>query len=41
MPKENQSSLRVEVPTNLIAPRGMVRSEEIDNCRFTMAETTM
>ena len=38
-PNENQSSFSVDVPTYLIAPRGIVRSEEMDNCRFTRAET--
>lgn len=40
-PSENQSSFNVEVPTYLMAPIGMVRSEEIDSCRFTRAETTI
>ena len=40
-PKENQSSFSVDVPTNLIAPNGIVRSDEIESCRFTIADTTM
>ena len=40
-PRENQSSLSVDVPTYFIAPNGIVRSEEIDNCLLTMAWMTM
>ena len=40
-PNENQSSLRIDVLTYLIAPSGMVRSDCIDSCRFTRACTTM
>ena len=40
-PRENQSSFSVDVPTNLIAPSGIVRSEEIESCRFTIADTTI
>ena len=40
-PKENQSSFNVDVPTNLRAPNGIVRSEEMESCRFAMAETTI
>ncbi len=40
-PNENQSSFSVDVPTNLIAPNGIVRSDEIESCRFTIADTTM
>ena len=35
-PSENQSSFSLDVLTNLIAPKGMVRSEEMDNCRFNI-----
>ncbi len=40
-PMENQSSRKVEVLTYLIAPRGMVRSVEMDSCWLTTACTTM
>lgn len=40
-PKESQSSLSVDVPTNLMAPRGIVRSDEMESCRFTMVDTTI
>lgn len=40
-PKENQSSLSVDVPTNLRAPKGIVRSDEMESCRLTMVDTTM
>ena len=36
-PKENQSSLSVDVPTYFMAPNGIVRSDEMDNCLLTMA----
>ena len=40
-PRENQSSFSVDVLTNLMAPNGIVRSDEIESCRFTMADTTI
>ena len=40
-PRENQSSFSVDVLTNLMAPNGIVRSDEIESCRFTIADTTI
>ena len=40
-PRENQSSFRVDVPTNLMAPNGIDRSDEMESCRFTMVDTTI
>ena len=41
IPKENQSSLRVDAPTYLMAPIGIVLSDLIDSCLFTTSESTM
>ncbi len=41
MPNENQSSFRVEVPTYLMAPMGIVLSDLIDSCLFTTSERMM
>ena len=40
-PRENQSSFSVDVLTNLMAPNGIVRSDEIESCRFTITDTTI